>query len=235
MMKLRKALYYPEVYISKYAIKYINKIVEAGSGSLKALYNSDNSLIQIITEDRPKKGPAEDILYENLKFKYDKYLLRDRCIDFSSKYENKKFYPDLILSFEKYILLIEIDEPYDYIDGLPIHYYTEINGKFYTSDYFWNSNLFEKGFNIIRFAEIQVFKHLKECLSFIDYTIECFDSFKLPNIEVFKNKIPKLTEEESIRYSHYNIRDFYLPKNIKAIYKNENAKRIKKIKENLFK
>lgn len=234
MKRLRKASFYPEIYISANVFKVLGRISAQDSYRIKSLYKTKFDVIEIIKagEKKPYKGPGEKFLFNKLKKSF-KTIYNNRKLYFDDI--KKTFYPDLLLELPEFVLLIEIDEPYDFKDGKPIHYYIELENRCYHIDFDWNKSLYDKGFNIIRFAEFQIFNDIDSCVDFINYVVNCLKNLKQPSLSFFQNRIPKLSEEEAIMYAYHHARSLYLPPDINAKFCPERNNIRNEFKRNLFK
>ncbi|MFL0061959.1 hypothetical protein [Tenacibaculum maritimum] len=103
-----------------------------------------------------KTGYTENFFEHKLDKYFKKYILKNVVIDDGRKYP---YQPDYVFCYEKYNLYIdiEIDEPYAYKSKKPIHIDDEKR-----NDYFLN-----KGWSIIRFAEVQITKYPELCCKII--------------------------------------------------------------------
>ena len=135
--------------------KTIQKIQKNKKKLLKEWLDSRSkpNLVKCDINEGPIKGPSEKLFYDFLKENgFDVYNnLKIKC-------GNSYFYPDLILKYNGLYIDIEIDEPYEWKSGNPIHFKESIREK--DRNKFFTNN----GMEVIRFAEHQVYIFPEECL-----------------------------------------------------------------------
>lgn len=157
-------------------------------------------------EDLIKKGVAEEYFESILTKEFDEILT-----DMKIKAGNTYYYPDIILIKDNFYIDIEIDEPYVGSDGTPIHYQNDSN-RFITADYKRDLFLTENGWEVIRFAEEQIFRHPGQCVDCIKNVIitlkDGHDSFDIPDYL----KLPKWTKEQAYKWAYQRFRQTYVPK-----------------------
>lgn len=160
------------------------------------------SLEYCLESEVAKKGVSEDFFF-NILTQKGLVVLKDRKIPVGNTF----YYPDLIVKVGRHFIDIEIDEPYVGNDGTPIHYIKDYG---YSIDDERNAFFIKNGFEIIRFAEEQVFLHPNECVAFISQFIDSLhtaDSIHIPE-EICVNKWTK-DAAASMAYQHY--RNRYVP------------------------
>lgn len=132
-------------------------------------------------------------------------------------YYQHSYYPDIVISStdEKILFDIEIDEPYAFGDGSPIHY---LNDEGYSVDSNRNEAFVAKGFCVIRFSEEQIIRHTQGCVDFLQAII---NSIKNGN-----SSIPKPTSDimqakwslsEARRMASTDYRRTYLPPSLQSL------------------
>lgn len=118
---------------------------------------ADSKLNSNIIERKSYKKGATELFFE---YKLDKYfrghILKNSILDDERK---KPYMPDYVIQYPMYGIYIdiEIDEPYAFRSGAPIH--TEDSAR---NDYF-----LKNGWSIIRFAEEQICKQPELCCKVI--------------------------------------------------------------------
>lgn len=127
-----------------------------------------------------KRGASEDYFVKQIQRFYDCRIFQNPPI--KCRTVGITYYPDIVLMFEKYNLAIalEIDEPYELKDGMPIHYYNIEDGipvfsdeevfspslkSLYTSR---SKEITNEGFILMRFAEEQVVLQPDACCKYIN-------------------------------------------------------------------
>lgn len=150
-----------------------------------------------------KEFHFEQILNEH----YPGKIITNRCLNEDADYY-RQYTPDIIYRDEKINLNIdiEIDEPYIYENGEPIHYQEHgihIDQK--RDDYFTIS-----GWIVIRFAEKQIVLWPDECINTIDFVIKMVTSigdgkYDVSNLKKFE-KFTKIKRIEA--WSKTEARDF---------------------------
>lgn len=177
---------------------------------------------------KPTKGPMEKPFLDYLK-KENFEIYIDRCLIIN----NIEHYPDFILEYNGIFLIVEIDEAYIAKNGVPIHYYfRDDKGVLKFSDHERDKRLRNKGFEIVRFAEIQIANHPKECIRFIHYVFDSINSLVYPGRRKYPFPYLKLTEDEARFYAYNDGRLEHLPTPQKSYV--TNAKKLnydKKIKK----
>jgi hypothetical protein len=161
-----------------------------------------------------RKGFKEEAFKKNIEeyFRNSHQVYDDRFVLVQNS--SKPYEPDFALINESnginIFLDIEIDEPYegtnDILNRKPTHYqYADTN----------RNNAFKnRGWIVIRFAEIQVHQKPDVCCKFIADVIKSIDSsYKLPeklqSINTIQS-IPQWTEEQAKQWSSQKYREHYL-------------------------
>lgn len=152
-----------------------------------------------------KKGVSEDYFFNLLQ------------INGLNVYQNKKtpiggkyYYPDILVIHGSIIIDIEIDEPYSGNDGTPIHYLCENYGIYSSSDENRNNFFCRNGFEIIRFAEEQIFLHTNDCISLIFQFISSISNSVEPCIPE-ELLIDKWTKDIAHKWAYQRFRNTYVP------------------------
>lgn len=148
---------------------------------------------------------------------------------------NKFYYPDIICKIYGLYFDIEIDEPYAGNDGTPIHYLESIHEMFFESvDIERNEYMTEKGWNVIRFSEEQIFSHPDECVDIIfniaNSIIMGTDNITIPEHFVTK----KWTKEQSHKMSYKRFRKTYVPIEYQTNIDKEDYRSYAEIKNEIF-
>ncbi|WP_163377805.1 hypothetical protein [Cyclobacterium sp. SYSU L10401] len=122
------------------------------------IFYSQNPVTEQKLIDYPnsKTGFTESFFEQKLQKYFKSHILKDVVINDGRKFP---YQPDYVFHYAEHNLFIdiEIDEPYAYISKKPIHIDDEKR-----NDYFLN-----KGWSIIRFAEIQITKYPELCCKII--------------------------------------------------------------------
>lgn len=153
---------------------------------------------------------GEDLDHDVIKGRYEKSFVTLLKEHFSSKITDQieftlpngnSFVPDAayIDSVSGLCIDIEIDEPYTIPDGKPIHY---IGG----SDDYRNNFFAERGWFVIRFAEEQVAKYPKECITFIEQFISMLSVGAIP---IFRYPVNRWSYSDSHSLFLNNFRQTY--------------------------
>lgn len=108
-----------------------------------------------------KVGYSESFFEHKLECYFKNHILKNVVIKDNKNYP---YQPDYIFCYEKYNLYIdiEIDEPYAYKSKKPIHLDDEKRNEYFL----------DKGWSIIRFAEIQIVKYPELCCKVISEHIK---------------------------------------------------------------
>lgn len=127
------------------------------------------------------------------------------------------YYPDILIVFDNLYIDVEIDEPYVFEDGKPIHYVRKINDDYYYSTSYVDANRNYEftvylGFEVVIFSEEQVFRHTDECVEFIKRMITCIKNAE-PDVSCSKSFVQrKWTKEEAESMARNHYRNTYIPK-----------------------
>lgn len=128
----------------------------------------------------------------------------------------KDFVPNFLIHVKRLgiYIVIAIDEPYNEKDGEPKHF---IN-SFESNDRHVDDFIVKQNFVLVRFAEIQIFRSITECLTFVQRLIRNFLNLNF-NADVTRLYngivINQWTKEEAYRLAYEKFRDKYLPPNYK--------------------
>ncbi|MBR1774272.1 MAG: hypothetical protein IJ759_01985 [Bacteroidales bacterium] len=163
------------------------------------------------TNKETKKGPGETYFLKYLKqhkgcedyFMDNFSIIKNHRICF---YNNKNYYPDIILKDKHGIFIdIEIDEPYTTDNNhQAIHY---IGSDDYRNEYFTLNDWI-----VIRFCEQQIFKHTQECFDFIINIHKSIYACDLYALQIFEDFIyPKWSKKQALQWGQENYRETYLP------------------------
>lgn len=144
----------------------------------------------------------------------------------------KDFIPDFLIHVKRLgvYIVIAIDEPYNEKDGEPKHF---IN-SFESNDRHVDDFIVKQNFVLVRFAEIQMFKSISECLTFVQKLIRNFLNLNF-NADVTRLYngivINQWTKEEAYKLAYEKFRDKYLPPD----YKNKILEESKRVNYNMSK
>jgi hypothetical protein len=154
-------------------------------------------------------GHSEKIFFQKLKQYFDINIYNDLSLRIIDKINE----PDFVFLFVEnkgIVIDIEIDEPYDGIERKPIHYKTEDG----TTDDYRNTEFIERGWLVVRFAEIQVVQNPDACCLFLYKLIAELDSTVSLNQKFEKdlelNKQLIWTKDEAIQMAIDKERERYL-------------------------
>lgn len=167
---------------------------------------ADSKLNSNIIERKSYKSGATEFFFE---FKLDKYfrghVLKNSVLDDERK---KPYMPDYVIQYPEHGIYIdiEIDEPYAFRSGIPIH--TNDSAR---NDYFLNN-----GWSIIRFAEEQICKQPELCCKVIaehlrnlsgeHIWIEGFHHLsRLADVESWDKQAAEKMAESRYRYSYMKL------------------------------
>ncbi len=177
-----------------------------------------------------KKGPTENYFLTYLDKYFPREIHRGQGVSINNSFE-RIYLPDFYYSHatQNYYVDIEIDEPYSFETGEPIHYYMT-NDQ--TSDYKRDSFFLSCHWVVLRFSEEQVVKFPDECCKYIAQVISyCFGEKKY--LRLFQN-IPDIPYMPVWDYgqAEAKINNCYREKlletigiRIKNVEKNKSAKR----------
>ena len=173
------------------------------------------------------KGMAECFFYKKMlsynNFPFDIFInvkithkkTRNEKIEYKED-GNTCYFPDFLLcsnnGWRKIYYDIEIDEPYIFSSGEPIHVEGMDNSR---DEFFYNHNVI-----VIRFAESQVFKNPSKCLQYI---VDIHHKILSMHIEDIINvtcdfKVDRWTEALAIEWNKINYRNSYTPKRLTQTY-----------------
>lgn len=170
------------------------------------LFTLQNNFQIISTEciqsfDNPKKGFVESFFYKKILKRYHSYVKRDIKVG--------PYFPDLALIINDICYIdIEIDEPYSFVEDIPIHY---IGSSDLERDTFFT----EVGWYVVRFSEFQIKNNYEDCIALIENLV----NFTLTKKVIYLNnlndiresiKSPKWTYEEAEEMIKENWRETYL-------------------------
>lgn len=122
------------------------------------IWENINFQVDYNEEENPRRGAMEDLFLTALKKCGVKKIMRDVSVD--------DFYPDFSIIDDYYVVDIEIDEPYIYETGKPIHYIG--CGDEERNESFQNLGVF-----VIRFTEDQIRHSMTKCSNIV----LCFQKF----------------------------------------------------------
>lgn len=158
------------------------------------------------TSDIVKKGVSERFFADYLaECGYCVYV--DKKIPVGSTF----YYPDILVVYDNIYVDIEIDEPYVGNDGTPIHYLEKdyMINKSIDSDR--NNYMNEKGFEVIRFSEEQVFLFTPKCVDFIELVLKAIitgnDDVEFPDDFC----VSKWTKDQASKLAYQRFRNTYVP------------------------
>lgn len=165
----------------------------------------------VIVDKAYLKGVSESYFLIYLQEYFKNNVYTQYCI-VDENFEGIPYSPDFLVidpQFKIY-LDIEIDEPYIGNNGSPIHF-TGGNDE-YRNDFFLKNR-----WVVIRFAEIQIIKHPRQCCEIIQATIDSIKSNNPIDEKSIKNKIENFSswnKEEANRLAYTRFRNKYLPHNL---------------------
>jgi very-short-patch-repair endonuclease len=157
---------------------------------------------RIINPLEIREGVSESYFYNFLNERFPNKIFRYiTIVDFS-------FVPDFIYwDKEKGIIVdIEIDEPYEYTTGEPIHHHQ-------SNDSYRDTSFTNEGWFVIRFAEKQVISETSYCLDFLSNFIKSIEKVEFDNLlsPIFNvTPIEQWTKEEAYALAYRRYRDTYL-------------------------
>lgn len=186
-----------------------------------------------------KRGASEDYFIKQIEKFYKCQIFKNPPINCQNI--GFKFYPDIVLYFEKYniAIAVEIDEPYTLIDGKPIHYYNNVDGipVFSNEGVFTPSseNIFtsrtkeitNEGYILIRFAEEQVVLQSEACCKYIYDNVIRNLMLKISDTDFSKiqeiKRVKSWTYDEAKRMYSNRYRENYLKKTGNLIDGDDNS------------
>jgi hypothetical protein len=163
----------------------------------------DSVFVELESHDNYRSGISESRFEHKLSKYFGEYLRKNMVIRDGRKYP---YQPDYIFYYpEKNLCIdIEVDEPYVYSDGKPIHFDNERRNSYFSN----------KGWGIIRFSEEQVCRYPELCCKVIGEYIKMVTGEWIW-IEGFHKHDdlydhPIWTKEEAERMASGHHRDSYL-------------------------
>ena len=158
--------------------------------------------------DNVKKGISEDYFAKKLSKEFT--ILTNQRISYLDTF----LYPDILLIYDNLYIDIEIDEPYSNDDGSPIHYLEEDEDEELCSiDSRRNDYFNEQGFEVIRFAEEQIYLDPEECVNTIKRVINCLKNAQTQKIKKpTEYSLDKWTKEQALIMSYKKYRNYYINK-----------------------
>ena len=157
------------------------------------LINSDSSNV--------KEGVSEKQFLIQLAKAFNDKLLVLKGI--KTRGVSRTYYPDFIYydNIRQIYIDIEIDEPYDLLEGNPIHYIGADEKR----------NLFFNSINwcVLRFSEWQVVKQPESCVKTISSIVEFLEG-KIPNAMNYVRRDKHWNEEEAAQMMKEGYRESYL-------------------------
>lgn len=190
----------------KYLTEFRKNTIKEVLNNRKKPYYTVND---VNNDNAVKKGVSEHFFYDAIKngINGNFELFDNAVVPVGETY----YYPDILFVGYGLVVDIEIDEPYAGNDGTPIHYIKKERYSEDSIDYKRNDYLTEEGFEIIRFAEEQVFLNPKKCVTYIINFINNILAGKteLPNVDDFA--VNKWTYEESAKLAYQRFRNTYVP------------------------
>jgi len=168
--------------------------------ALKEYYQSLKPTSEVIRhKENIKRGKTELMFLDRLFKKFGSQIKVDIAPDINSQF----YFPDFAFICNKTGLHIdiEIDEPYSFIEKLPIHH-TESN------DNERNKFFLEKNWLVIRFSEKQIIQETENCIKVIENTITALQN-KSDIIDTDLTKEKKWSYEEALVMSYNNTRNEY--------------------------
>ncbi|WP_159950893.1 hypothetical protein [Polaribacter septentrionalilitoris] len=150
-----------------------------------------------------KKGKTEIFFLQFLIEKFKNQINVDLTV------KNNKYKPDFVFICEKsgFHIDIEIDEPYNSSNGLPIH--IDRISEELRNDYFNDLN-----WGVIRFSECQIAQHPNLCVELIENIINSIRN----KMDYYYCKLPTVdfwTYEEALIMANNNYRNSYLPNQLR--------------------
>ena len=159
-----------------------------------------------------KKGPAEDRFFDFLrKDKGITVFNNIRIRLYSDNNDDNYYYPDILMVYRNMYIDIEIDEPYEKKERIPIHY---INNDDESVDSYRNAYMCAMGLEVMRFDEKSIVTYPDKCLCFIKKTIDCLFEGKKYNSSEASIRSKKWTYSQAEDMARRGYRDNYLDKYI---------------------
>lgn len=217
--------------LKEYNIKmqaYKSTIEEMLSTHSLKKYRSSLVLSYLYTRTHPQLMPYSNS--DNIRIGVSEYFFRDLlesngfniCFNKKIKVGNHFFYPDILIEQQGLLIDIEIDEPYIESDGTPIHF---VDQYLTSVDNDRNTFFTQQGFEVIRFAEEQIFLHPNRCIGVIKEYIEqtlSGNEYFVSNNDDFC--IKKWTSEDASKLAYRRFRRTYIPAEYLKYIDNEDEK-----------
>ena len=161
---------------------------------------------------KPQIYSSKDSTYITGKSEYDFFILLKEAFNENIdnnlyfQFRDSEYKPDYVYYDDSIIIDIEVDEPYELGNGIPIH--------FIGSDDYRNECFLKSGWNIIRFSEEQIVKEPTKCIEFlklfiriikdrkIDIASELLDNFSI-------NRVEQWTKDEAHQMAYRKYRSIY--------------------------
>ena len=176
-------------------------------------------------EDAVKIG-ASEMFFRRILEEHGFTIHVDKKIEAGSKF----YYPDILIEKCGLYIDVEIDEPYSGDDGTPIHYLDKYGQSI---DEKRNACFISQGFEIIRFAEEQIFLYPEDCVTiinkFIDLILEGND-FDSISTDI---AVKKWTIEEAHKFAYRQFRKTYIPMQYKKYIDKENLQSYSELREQI--
>ena len=144
------------------------------------IWESINFDVEYEEEENPRRGATEDKFLASLKNSGVTKLKRDIGVD--------GYYPDFAIIDEYYFIDIEIDEPYIYDTGEPIHYIG-------CGDEERNEELQDLGAFVIRFTEDQIRHSMAKCSDIILCLQKFIETGDISHLEDALEKSEKIRQK----------------------------------------
>lgn len=193
-------------------IKYRQDLAVYQNAVKEILSDTNISIFREIEREKKigAQSQGEELNRDVLKGKHEVTFVRLLSQEFGSKITDKisftlpngnSFVPDAayIDSASGLCIDIEIDEPYSIPERHPIHY---IGGP----DDYRNDFFSAKGWFVIRFAEEQVAKHPRECITFVK---DFISQLRMGTIPSFAYPIKRWSQSDAFALSSNNYRQTY--------------------------
>lgn len=158
-----------------------------------------------------KEGYAEDTFFRYLRNRFtdDNWHLQKYA---EAKAASLTYYPDILITYNHIVIDVEIDEPYAFDDGKPIHYQYHDGTIFRSIDEPRNQFFTSKNWIVIRFSEEQIITQPQQCYQLICDIAKAVDSCKdIPNLSNSFNTVKKWTKSEAELMAESQYRDLYIP------------------------
>lgn len=165
------------------------------------------------TERTVKKGATESLFSSELSQSGLFHLHGPMHVN----YYQYSYYPDIVISSAdgKILFDLEIDEPYTFEDGSPIHY---LNEEGFSVDSDRNEAFVAKGFCVVRFSEEQIIRHSQECINYLQTIINSikngYSIIPKPTSDIIQ---AKWSLPEARRMASTDYRRTYLPPSLQSM------------------